>query len=148
MLKDNIFVQLKQNSNGFLFYYDKIRKKWLSVHHDTIFFSTNHDNISTNRWMSIENIPSNLGGYRIPKNGTIISSSVQSSNFSNVNFYVKNNLLSDLFSITLSSEKGKLYDNLNIDVFAGDSIKVLLETISGVIDYPILIINIAWKENF
>jgi len=149
MLRDTVQTsqRTKQDSNGIFLFYDSSRSKFLSVTRPIICFGSNHSNISNDRWLSlISNIPSNTSSYKIVRNGTITSISVQSKNNSNCTFRIrKNNIPLDLTTLELNNQNSKVIDNLNIDVNINDYIQCYMSVISGNIDYPVLVLELAWR---
>jgi len=140
---------LKQDVNGLLQFYDASRSRWLSVSRQTIGFGLDHKNISDNRWFNmIGTVGSNTSGYRVPRDCIITCITVQTQNNSNCDIIVrKNDDTSEITSITLSAESGKTSDDLDVELDANDYIQLFLQITSGNIDYPEVIIELAWRDS-
>jgi len=138
---DGAFVQ---NSSGILMMYDNNRSKWLSVSRDSIKFGIGNNNITSNRWLMVDDVWSNLQGYDINRNITITLITAQSRNNSNCKFRITNGS-GDLHLIELNNESKKINDGVNINVAMNDSIQVFLEVNENKIDYPSLLIEYAWS---
>jgi len=146
MLVDTIDgINLKQTRNGILIFYDNSRKKWLSIFRESLSFGINNSNITGKRWLSTTGIVTNLNSYMLPRNGTIVSCTIQTKNVCNAKFSIRDKD-NELFNIQLNSQSGKTIDDLNIDISNQDHIKVLLETVSGNVDYPIMCLEISWRN--
>ena len=77
----------------------------------------------------------------------ITSMTIQSHNEANVEVKIrKNDSLSDVASITLNNEVGKSEDNLDIELNTNDWIQAYLQINSNNIDYPVLLVEIAWID--
>ena len=150
MLTDTIVRDqaFRQDSNGILQLFDSSRSQWLSVTRSNIYFGINHSNVSCNRWFdSIASVGSNTSSYRIPRNCTITSITIQSQNIANAEIGIrKNNITTDITNIPLSHESGKTLDNLNIELNQNDNIQVFLHVNTGNIDYPVVNIELAWRD--
>jgi hypothetical protein len=135
-----------QNTEGLLMLYDNNRSKWLSISREIITFGIDHNNLQSNHWMMIHNqIRSNIEGYYIYRNSTITSICVKTKNESIGKFKIINNS-NCIYNIELNNESNKIVNNLNIDLNITNSIRVLLDVIEGIIDYPIIILEIAWRN--
>jgi hypothetical protein len=140
-------IPLIQNSDGILLFNDTTRNKMISVTRENLSFGIKNKNISGDRWLqTTANIPSNILGYKIPRNGTITSITIQTQNMANCAFEIKkNNAISAIHTMSLSNESEQINDNLNIDVNLGDYIQTKLLVNSGNVDYPLLYLEIAWR---
>ena len=70
--------RLYQDSNGILLFYDYSRSKFLSTLRESLSFGINHRNISANQWLFLTGkIPSNVVGYKIPRDATITAITIQ-----------------------------------------------------------------------
>lgn len=153
MLRDTISigqlnVNIKQDSNGILLFYDNSRSKYLSSSRESFSFGLPNRNISSNRWLMITSgIYSNLSGYRTYRNATITSLSVQTENLSYCTFYIRRNGTgSNIYPITLNNETGKSLDNLDENLNINDYLQCYLVINSGNVDYPNLLVELAWRE--
>lgn len=153
MLRDTIVnptqvQQFAQNAEGILLFYDNSRSKYLSTSRESFPFGVNHKNISSSQWMmAVTRIPTNITGYKIPRNATITSMSVQTQNsVANCAFFVRRNgVLTNLTSITLIAQLSNVIDNLNINVNQNDWLQIFLQVNSGNVDYPLLLLEVAWR---
>lgn len=152
MLRDNIRPGssdsgLTQDVNGILLFYDNSRSKNLSVTRESLTYGVDHKNISGDRWLQLTGqIPTNILGYKVPRNGTITAITVQTQNIATCNFYIrKNNSVTNIYTSSLVGVSNKVDDNLNVDINQGDFLQTLLSVGGGVVDYPILLLEIAWR---
>jgi len=150
MLRDTITpsqLNIKQDINGVFLFYDTTRNKYLSSSRESFSFGLNNRNISNNRWLMVTSgIYSNLSGYRTYRNATITSLSVQTKNQSFCIFYIrKNGSESNIYNISLNNEYGKSLDNLDENLNINDYLQCYLQITSGNVDYPILLVEFAWR---
>ena len=148
MLRDTITSNIRQGNNGIFLSYDSSRSKYLSFSRESFSFGIDNMNISDSRWLMVINgIYSNLSGYRIYRNATITSLSVQTENLSFCTFCIrKNRSETNIQTITLTNEIGKTVDNLNDNLNINDYLQCYLEVNSGNVDYPVLLVELAWRE--
>ncbi len=149
MLKDIVRpnINLVQNTDGVILFFDTTRNKMVSITRENLAFGIKHNNISGERWLqTTSNIPTNILGYKIPRNGTITAITVQTQNMVNCVFEIKkNNAISAIYTMSLLNVSEQINDNLNIDVNLGDYIQTKLLVNSGNVDYPLLYLEIAWR---
>ncbi len=150
MLTDNTnYIQrpLPITINGILQYYDPTRLKLLSVYREKFQFSLNHSNISGFRFLTTGQISTNVNGYPLIRNGVITSIIANCSKNTRANFYIrKNNNPSNLITLSLYDQNKNSIDNLNIDFLNNDYLQCCLSVNSNfTIDYPIVLIEIAWS---
>ena len=143
MLRDTIVQsqsqQFIQNANGILLFYDNSRSKYLSATRESFAFGINHRNITDSQWLLLTSRNrSNLTGYKIPRNATITSLTIQTQNaVPNCVFYIRRNGVSaNLTSITLTSQTSNTVDNLNIDITQNDWLQSYLQINSDNVDFP------------
>ena len=151
MLRDilpPITENFRQLSDGILLYYDDSRNKFLSTARETISFGLNRRNVSTDMWLTtIASIPSNNSSYKLPRNGTIVSSTIQTQTPANCTFHFrKNGIATDIYTLQLIGSSSLVDNNVNIDVDTNDWIQVFMSVQSGNVDYPVLTIEFAWRE--
>ena len=141
-------LNIKQDSNGIFLFYDNSRNKYISSSRESFSFGMDNRNISNNRWLTVTSgIYSNLSGYRTYRNSIITSMSIQTQNSSDCIFHIrKNGVSTNISPITLNNEIGKSLDNLDINLNINDYLQCYLEINSGNVDYPILLIELAWRE--
>lgn len=132
--------------NGILYFFDKSRSKWLSVFREFIFFNINHNNLQTSQWMLQNGIRSNIQGYLISKNSTIVSISFLSNNESDLKIKIYNDNL-NILNIPVINENKKIIENLNIDIDKNRIIKALLEIKNDIINFPTLKLELCWRKD-
>jgi len=149
MLRDIVRpnINLVQNTDGVVLFFDTTRNKMVSITRENLTFGIKHNNISGERWLqTTSNIPTNILGYKIPRNGTITAITAQTQNMANCAFEIKkNNAISAIHNMSLLNVSQQINDNLNIDVNLGDYIQTKLLVNSGNVDYPLLYLEIAWR---
>jgi len=150
MLRDTIpglAAQLRQD-NGLLLFYDLYRSKWISAARENLTFGINHRNIANDRWLAlISGTYSDVTGYRIPRNATITAITAQTQNLSNCVFRIrKNSSPLNIISISLIGEVGKSNDDLDIDLSQDDYLQCYIEVTSGDVDFPTILLELAWRE--
>jgi hypothetical protein len=52
----------------------------------------------------------------------------------------------NITSISLAAEAGKSNDDLDIDLTENDFLQCYLEGITGDVDFPTLLLELAWRE--
>jgi len=136
-----------QTSDGILLFFDTGRTKWLSTSRENIVFGINHKNLTDERYMFLSGkVVTSSTGLRVPRNATITSISVQTKNLAIGTFRVRrNDVVTDLTTLTLASEQGKSQDNLSIDINKDDWIQVIMSPGAGQIDFPVLNLELAWR---
>jgi len=132
--------------NGIIYFYDRSRSKWLSITREFIFFNINHNNLQTSQWMIHNGIRSNIQGYFISKNSTIISASFLSNNDSNSKIKLYNNDL-NILNISISNQNKKIIEDLNLDIDKNQTIKTLLEIKNDIINFPTLKLELCWRKD-
>lgn len=135
------------STEGLLQLYDNTRAKWLSVDRSIFAFSANHVKARGERWLRAAGyLPSNNTGYKIPRNATITSLTIQAKQSGSGTFRIfaiRNGVKIVLHTETLTSTDDFVDDALNVDLNAGDNLSVLL--LAGQFDYPIVIVELAWR---
>lgn len=140
--------QFKQLSDGILLFYDINRTKFLSTDRSIFTFGIDSRNLAIDTWMrAIDSIPSNNSGYKLVRNGTIVSATVQTQNIADCTVYIRrNNDFTNLTSLILNGVDSQTNNTLNIDLNANDWMQSYITITSGNVDYPILTLEIAWRE--
>lgn len=140
-------INLVQNTNGIVQFYDTLRNKMLSVTRENLTFGIKHKSIVGKRWMQIVgNIPTNILGYRLPRDATITALTVQTQNSSNCDFVIKkNNLPTAIQTTTMVNMDSRTIDDLNIDLDSGDFLQIELSVFANSVDYPVIFLEIAWR---
>lgn len=132
--------------NGVLYFYDKNRSKWLSITREFIFFNINHNNLQTSQWMLQNGIRSNIQGYFISKNSTIVSVSFLSNNRSDSKIKIYSDNL-NILNIPIINENKKIIENLNININKNQTIKTLLEIKNDIINFPSIKLELCWRKD-
>ena len=149
MLTDNIRpLYLIPSNDGILKFFDSSRSKTLSVSRETLSFGINHRDISGKRWMNMTGKVNSLTtGYKILRDATITSITVQTQNIiTEARFNIRvNGVDTNLHTSTISSAKGIIEDNLNYDINKGDYLQLFMSVLIGNVDFPIVMIEIAWR---
>jgi hypothetical protein len=149
MLRDNIrTINLSTNDEGIVQCYDVERDKLLSIDRETFTFGIDHMNVVGKRWLKlIGSVKSNISGYKMQRNATITSMTVQSKNTvieARINIRV-NNLSSNVYTAALSSQNELINNDLNIDINKGDYLQAFMSVLVGNIDYPVVTVEVAWR---
>lgn len=139
----------KQTANGILLFYDNSRSRFLSIVRESYTFGLDQKNISHTRWLNVvSKIRSNLTGYKIPRNALITTVSVQCESVAdNCRFFIqRNDVPTNLANIPLTSQSGDVIENVNVELTGHDFLQVKLSVLSGTVDYPLLTVEVAWRE--
>jgi hypothetical protein len=150
MLRDIIRpgTPLIQNVDGILMFEDSTRNKVLSVTRENLSFGIDHRNISGKRWLKTSgNVVSSLVGYKIPRDATITSITIETQNIvTDARFNIrKNNSISNIHTTNLLLESEIIEDNLNYNINKGDYLQLYLWVVSGNVDYPVVTVELAWR---
>lgn len=150
MLKDTFTFSKDQRFkivDGVSYLYDETRSKWLSTARIVFNFGIDHRNLNTDIWMRMDgSIPSNNGGYKISRNATIVSATVQTNNTTSGSFVIRRNGTTvDLATLTLIGEESKVTDILDVDLDEEDYLQALMQPVAK-IDYPMLTVELAWRD--
>lgn len=145
MLRDLKTQNFRQGNDGVLFYYDDYRDKWLSSG-NIFLFGLNHRNIRPPRYLKTDGgVLTNNGGYRVSRNATITSVTVQfkssaSGTFQILVFRSLSEILVYQFSVV--GERG---DNFLVDVDVNEDDVLRAKMTSGDVDYPVISTDISWR---
>ena len=152
MLRDNIqplSIPMKQDANGILLFLDRSRSKYLSTSREAFSFGINHKNLNATMWlMTTGGVRSISTGYKIPRNATITSVTVQTTNtVTNASFQIlrNNTTVPPLTTLTLLGQVSASVDNLDINIDKDDWLQCRLVPVGGV-DYPMVVLELAWRE--
>lgn len=131
--------------NDILCIYDGTRSKWLSVARIMLAFGRKGN--TSNQYLGYygdDDFPSSKSGMRMSRNATIVSMSGQIDVSGTCTFRLrKNNTVTDIASLTLSSVVGNTDTSLNVDVSANDILNMYLESSS--VSYPLILVELAWR---
>lgn len=117
-------------------------------------FSLWNRNQKINRWLQYNNLTTNLQGVYLWNTGKLDAVFIKTNNLCDCNFYIYKNVNSEsasqpanipLLIVNMASEDFKYVPNINIDLYAGDYLKIYLEILSGKVSLPTL--NIDIKNN-
>lgn len=133
--------------DGILYVYDGTRSKWLSVNRQTVVFG--RSGITGNQHLSyMGGGVSSDSGYRPANSATIVSMSVKTSTSDDYSINIrKNDVLTDIASLVVSSTNNAGEITTDVDISVGDYLQCYLEYTgvgSGVED-PVVIIELAWR---
>lgn len=141
-------LNIYQNSQGIVLFRDSSRNKDLSIDRETFSFGIDHRNITGKRWMKlIGSVIASTSGYKVPRDATITSMTVQSqNNIIQGRFNIrKNNSATNVYTGIITSNNEFINNNLNIDINGGDYIQLFMSILSGNVDFPVVTIEIAWR---
>lgn len=145
MLTDNITSNRTRSINGITYAYNMTRMKWLSIGTCHISYGINHRSINTSRWLAVTHgIYSNNIGFKIPKDGTIITAIAQAKNQTTCKFIVKDENLIDVLELGFNNESDKIVE-LNVDFEEEVSLRCYLEIESDKIDFPFIVLECAYR---
>ena len=133
---------------GVLLFYDNSRSMYISTDRETFKFGIDHRTLSNSMWMKMTGGVNTLtNGYLVSRNAVITCLSVTTQTVSsNCIFRVKSNISNpDITSIPLIGVSSNTIDNLSININQGDYLRVYADVISGKIDFPEMLIEIAWR---
>ena len=138
------FGEFHVGGDGLLYAYDATRSKWLSVDRNTMGWGRNSGNTTNEYLRQFNGAQSNLNGWRMIRNGTITSISVQGN--ANQSYWIrirKNDGNAPIVSFRVNGEGG--HDNtVDVDFDEGDYLQCYLQGNS--IDYPQVFIEVAWRQ--
>jgi hypothetical protein len=152
MLRDNIqqsSIPMKQDINGILLFLDSSRSKYLSTTREIFSFSINHQSLNVPIWLMATGRTRTIStGYKIPRNGTITSISVQTSSIvTNGTFQIlKNQNSTPITSAQLLGVQSISIDNLDVNLDKDDWLQCKFAPSVGSVDYPIVNLEVAWRE--
>ena len=94
------------------------------------------------RWLHYGGMPSNLNGYPLIRDSTLVAALVSAGNQATGTVHIrKNDEEMDLVTMVLTGQKMKKVIDLNIPVNAGDRLQIYVEAPGG-IDYPEIILDL------
>lgn len=132
--------------DGILFVYDGTRSKWLSVTRMFLVFGKSGNTKNQYLYFYAGSLPSNNSGLRLSRNATIVSLSGQFDSVDTGTFEIrKNDNISSITSLTVTSSIGNHDNTPNINLNEGDYIQSYFSSSSKVPD-PMIIIEMAWRE--
>ena len=131
--------------DGILCVYDGTRSKWLSVQRIQLPFGTAKQVMDQYLAFGAGSLPSNNSGYRMLRDATIVGISGQLDASGTCDMHVrKNDVATNIATLSLSSVVGNQSTSLNIDVSQGDYLQAFLESAAKVED-PMMVVEIAWR---
>lgn len=133
-------------TNNVTYTFDGTRDKWISNNRETLVFGRQEN--SQNQYLNYygSKIASNLSGLKMLRDGCITGISVQLDAVGTCTFQIrKNNVPVSIGNIIVNNSFGTSDETLNIDTLKDDFIQIYLES-SGVIETPIIMIEIAWRQ--
>lgn len=137
-----------QVDGGRLWVYDGVRGKWLSS--DRLFATAGRDGRAKNIYLRQQDgQPSNLTGYTMLRNATIVAVAAQTRNNETWTLHIKKNGdPTSVYSLPISGTPGAYNTLVDVDVDQGDLIQLFAETTTflGIKD-PFAMIEIAWRND-
>lgn len=130
---------------GILCIYDSTRSKWLSV--QRMFISFGRSGNTKDQYLNFfgGNLASNNAGLRMARNATIVSITAQFDSSGTGTAHIrKNDVATNIASLTVTAALGNQATDTNVDVSAGDYLQSYLEATSACTD-PMVVIEIAWR---
>lgn len=135
--------------NGQLATYDKTnsRNKWLSVARHSAVFSGRDNDKNKNEYLRIGGaFVSNKTGFRVAQACTLVSITLESGGAVAWTARVrKNYLAADITTKATGGARGIQDTTLNVDLAAGDTIQVYLDSGSNDVDRPNVVLEYAYK---
>jgi hypothetical protein len=132
--------------DGLLYIYDSTRTKWLSVHREILVFGRRRSVRNQYLNFAVGNLSSNNSGYRIPRNATIVAMTGQLDANGTCDMRVRrNDVATNIATLTITSANGAIDVSTNIDVNANDFLQSYLSASSSVQD-PVFMVELAWRE--
>lgn len=122
--------------------------KVLSIETTAIAWSEN--NVNNNDWMQVGNANDALSGYVVPLNATIVKATMHTSDDNNnskgVDLYIDTVNNGTLLSLTAVNGENEATDNtLDIDVNAGQKLRIRGDASNGRIDDTIVTLWLKWR---
>jgi len=142
------FNEPLRKHRGRLWIFDDTRDKWLST--DTSIIIAGRNGRVNNSYLKVvDGQASNLSGYRLPRDATIISLSAQTTNPETWTLRVrKNKIHNEIASLSLVNIEGDHDTGLDIDVEEGDVLQFFADTIAfWGIENPLVWAEIAWRND-
>lgn len=137
--------QIFMGDDGILYVFDGSRSKWLSVDRVMIGWGRNSNNTTDEYLRQFNGSLSDENGWRMIRNGTITAITAQTNASSSWTLEIrKNDDITNILILDLTSEEGKHNNNVNIDVNEGDFIQAFCNGTD--ISNPQTLIEIAWRK--
>lgn len=131
--------------SGILCVYDATRAKWLSVQRQTVAFGKSKK--ARDQYLNHfgGDIASNLSGQRMIRDATIvgISGQLDTSGTCDINIR-KNDVATDILTLSISAALGAQNGAANVDLSAGDYLQCYLDSAAKV-EEPVVLVEIAWR---
>lgn len=131
--------------SGILCIYDATRAKWLSVQRAILAFGKKGN--SKDQYLNHYggDVQSNLSGLRMIRDATIvgISGHLNASGTCDLNIR-KNDVATDILTLSISAAIGAQNGAANVDLSAGDYLQSYVDATSNV-DSPMVLVEIAWR---
>lgn len=131
----------KQNSDGLHFLYDATRGLWLSVERNRYTFILDSNRARPERWLWIDNLPSNLGGSIVERQSRITQIIFNSKDTSNGTIKLCDTDENPIYDLTVENETLKTIPGLDILLPKNTPIAALLS--DGEFSYPRFTIELA-----
>lgn len=133
--------------DGIVLFDDPVRGKKLSASRHNLTFFSHQKNLTARKWLEFASrLPSNLNSFMAQRNLTICGLSVNILTYANsvLRIYLNGDIV-PAYTLNILNVKSIILDNLNVDISKSDIIKCELEITNGMVDYPIVNIDYAWR---
>jgi hypothetical protein len=139
---DKTMTWLNTNDN-LRYIWDDDRSKWRTLYRMTYIFAFDGD--ADNEYLKIMTVYGSTTAYQMPKNAVITGVSCRASGGNNSKGFKIQSGDVELSSFSLSS---LVYENMssNINLTAGDQLKVHCEGDDGAVSNPIVVLEVAWRQ--
>lgn len=131
--------------SGIFCIYDATRAKWLSVQRMIVAFGKNRKAKDQYLYHFGGRIASNNSGQRMIRDATIVGISAQLDSSGTCDISIrKNDVATDILTLSLSAVLGAQNGAANVDLSAGDFLQCYLDSTTRV-DDPVVLVEIAWR---
>lgn len=131
--------------DGILCIYDSTRTKWLSVQRQFLIFGRRGRTSDQYLNFCVGRLPSSNSGFRLVRDACIVSISGQLDANGTCDIHVRrNDLATNIVSLSISSTFGNSDVSTNINLSENDYVQSYLSSASNIQD-PVCVIEIAWR---
>jgi len=139
--------EIEVASDGNVVFHDAVRNKTLSVARHNLTFFSHQKNLTSKKWLEFASrLPSNLNSFMVQRDSTITNLSVNIQTYANsvLRIFV-NDETTPIYTLNILNVKSIIKDGLNVDIDKSDILKCELEIMNGMIDFPIINLEHAWR---
>lgn len=132
-----------------IYCYDYVRLKWITIYKEIIELGRNTLATNTAGYLGIADFyHTSTTGFKLMKNGTILSASVINDNVVTRTIQIRiNNSSTTYVDLSLSGQSSKIVTNANLDFNSGDFLNVYIDTgTSAAMSKISVLIEIAWRH--